>query len=149
MLLVAALLAGCAVRAVSKVSRVFGGENETILESDVAAPPDMENRHSSNIEQIGDTLVGGQFTFRGHIEETVAFSDEIIERYKERGWGIGRREVETNHGRLTFRKDDREVEVDFRGNPVNPWMSQATVIVRRLGGSAPQPAGSGGGSGPA
>jgi hypothetical protein len=149
MMLIAMLLAGCAVRAVSKVSRVFGGENETILESDVAAPPEMENRHSSGIEQTGDTLVAGQFTFRGHIEETVAFSDEIIERYKERGWGIGLREVETNHGRLTFRKDDREVEVDFRGNPVNPWMSQATVIVRRLAGSAPKPAGSGVGSGPA
>jgi hypothetical protein len=149
MLLAAVLLSGCAVRAVSKVSRVLGGENETILESDVAAPPDMENRHSSGIEQTGDTLMAGQFTFRGHIEEPVVFSDEIIERYKERGWGIGRREIETNHGRLTFRKDDREVEVDFRGNPVNPWMSQATVIVRRVGGSAAQPAGSGVGGGPA
>lgn len=141
------MLAGCAARAVSKLSRVVNGENETILESDVAAPPDMENRHSSGIEQSGNTLVAGQFSFRGHIEETDAFSKEIIERYRERGWEVTRNEVEPNHGRLRFRKDEREVDVDFRGNPLNPWMSQATVFVRRLAASAPQPAGGSQGSG--
>ena len=149
MVVLSAMLAGCAARAVSKLSRVVNGENETILESDVAAPPDMENRHSAAIEQSGNTLVAGEFSFRGHIEETDAFSREIIERYRERGWEVTRNEVEPNHGRLRFRKDDREVEVDFRGNPLNPWMSQATVFVRRTAASTPQPAGGGQGGGAA
>lgn len=146
MLALATLVAGCAARAVSKVGQIFSGEKGTILESDVAAPPEMENRLSSGIEQSGDTLVGGQFSFRGHIEETAAFANEMVERYRELGWEVTRNEVEPNHGRLRFRKGDREVEVDFRGNPLNPWMSQATVFVRRLAAS---PAGGGTGGGPA
>jgi hypothetical protein len=143
MLAAAALAVGCAARAVSKVSRVLGGENEAILESDVAAPPDMENRHSSGIEQSGETLVGGRFTFRGHLEETDAFAREIVARYEERGWSVTRNQVETNHGRLSFRKGDRQVDVEFRGNPLNPWMSQATVFVRRSGYSATEASGGG------
>jgi hypothetical protein len=144
-----ALLMGCAARAVSKISNVIVGEDETILESDVAAPPEMENRFSSGIEQSGDSLVGGQFTFRGHIEETSAFAQEIVERYRERGWEVTRNEIEPNHGRLRFRKDERVVDVDFRGNPLNPWMSQATVFVKRVPESAAQTGGGGTGGGPA
>jgi hypothetical protein len=144
-----ALLTGCAARAVAKIGNALSGQDESILESDVAAPPDMENRHSTGIEQSGESLMGGQFTFRGHIEESSAFAQEIIERYRERGWELTRNEVEPNHGRLRFQKDQRVVDVDFRGNPLNPWMSQATVFVKRVGDSAAQTGGGGASGGPA
>ena len=147
-LLLATLLAGCAARAVGKVSHLFKGENETVLESDVAAPPVMESRHTSGIEQDGDLLVGGTFVFRGQLEETDAFANEIRQRYVERGWQVTRSQVTPTEGRLLFHKDSREVSVDFRANVLNPAMSTATVTVKRIA-SAPKPAQGGGGGGPA
>lgn len=134
----------CAARAVSKVGGLFGGgEPETVMESDVAAPPAMESRHAVGIENDGDTLVGGRFTFRGPIEETDAFAQEITARYTERGWTVERSQVDPVQGMLLFRKDGRESEVQFRANGLNPAMGQATVTVRRVAAS-PAKAGAGG-----
>lgn len=138
--------AGCAARAVGKVGGLFKGQNETVLESDVAAPPEMESRYTTGIEHQGETLVGGTFVFRGPLDETDAFATEIRARYTERGWQVARTQVTPTEGRMLFRKDAREVSVDFRANLLNPAMSQATVTVKRLA-SAPQPAQSGGGGG--
>lgn len=147
-LLLATLLAGCAARAVGKVSHLFKGENETVLESDVGAPPGMESRYTTGIEHQGETLVGGTFTYRGDLEETDTFATEIRARYTERGWQVARSQVTPTEGRLLFRKDDREASVDFRANLLNPAMSSATVTVRRQA-SAPQPAKGGATGGPA
>lgn len=145
---VVAAVAGCAARAVGKVGGLLGGQSETVLESDVAAPPAMESRHTSGIDHDGETLVGGTFVFRGPLEETDAFAEEIRARYVERGWQVSRSQVTPTEGRLLFRKDSREVSVDFRANVLNPAMSSATVHVKRLA-SAPQPAAGGVGGGPA
>ena len=135
---------GCAARAISKVGRVFGGgEPETIMESDVAAPPEMESRHAVGIDNQGDTLVGGRFTFRGPLEETDAFAQELTERYTVRGWSVVRSQIDPVQGTLVFRKDTREVEVLFHSNALNPAMAQATVTVRRLAAS-PAETGAGG-----
>ena len=141
---------GCAARAVSKVGGLFGGgEPETIMESDVAAPPEMESRHAVGIDNEGDTLVGGRFTFRGPIEETDAFAQEITARYAERGWVVERSQVDPVQGTLLFRKDSREVEVLFHSNALNPAMAQATVTVRRVATSPAKPASGGVGGSPA
>ena len=147
-LLLATLLAGCAARAVGKVSGLFKGENETVLESDVAAPPAMDSRFTSGIEHDGETLAGGTFVFRGPLDETDAFANEIRERYTERGWQVTRSQVTPTEGRMAFRKDYREVSVDFRANVLNPAMSAATVTVKRVA-SATQPVQGGQGGGPA
>ena len=51
-----------------------------ILESDIPAPPEMESRHSSNIDQRSGTLDGGKFTFRGPIEDVVHFTNNKVTR---------------------------------------------------------------------
>ena len=140
---------GCAARAMSKVGGLLGaGEPETIMESDVAAPPEMESRHALGIENEGETLVGGRFSFRGPLEETDAFARELTERYTERGWSVVRSQVDPVQGTVVFRKDFREAEVNFRENSLNPAMSQATVTVRKVAASTAQPVdgGVGGGS---
>jgi hypothetical protein len=141
---------GCAARAVSKVGGLFGGgEPETIMESDVAAPPEMESRHASGIQNDGDTLVGGRFTFRGPLEETDAFAQELTERYTVRGWTVVRSQVDPVRGTLLFQKEGREAEVVFRANALDPAMAQATVTVRRLQASPAKPAAGGVGGGAA
>ncbi len=124
-----AVNAGCIAK-VARIGKLLSpGEPETIMESDVGAPPDMESRHSENIELKGETLATGRFTFRGRIEETDSFAQEINERYQERGWKLLRSEIDPTHGRLYYEKDTRLVEVNFKNNPINPSMSQATVMV--------------------
>lgn len=141
---------GCAARAVSKVGGLFGGgEPETIMESDVAAPPEMESRHAVGIDNDGDTLVGGRFTFRGPLEETDAFAQELTLRYTERGWTVERSQVDPVQGTVVFRKEGREAEVLFRTNALNPAMAQATVTVRRVAASPAKPAADGVGGGAA
>ena len=83
-----------------------------ILESDIPAPPEMESRHSSNIDQRSGTLDGGKFTFRGPIEDVVHF---------------------------IFHKGNRDVEVNFRAGQLNPTMSEVTVIVRQTATPTPPP----------
>lgn len=149
-MLAIAAIDGCAARAISKVGGLFGaGEPETIMESDVAAPPGMESRHASGIENQGDTLVGGRFTFRGPIEETDAFAQELSERYTVRGWTVSRSQVDPVQGTLVFLKDGRQVQVLFRANALNPEMAQATVTITRASASAAQPAAGGVSGGPA
>lgn len=144
-----ALGPGCAARAVSKVGGLLGGgEPETIMESDVAAPPGLESRHATGIDNAGDTLVAGRFTFRGPIEETDAFAQEITERYTTRGWTVVRSQVDPLQGSLVFRKDQREADVLFRANALDPAMGQATVTVKPAQASATQPTSGGVGGGP-
>jgi|GEM_PF-1617310 len=121
---------GCMAMKHGRIGKMFSpGESETILESDVAAPPDMESRHTSNIEHQGETLCGGRFTFRGPLEESDSFAHEITDRYTQRGWMVTCSHVTPNQGQLFFHKDTRQVEVNFKASPLNPAMSQATVFV--------------------
>ncbi len=134
---------GCALMKLDRISKkLTGGEPETILQSDVGAPPEMESRHSTGIDHDGDTLVGGCFTYRGNIEETDAFAKDVSERYTSRGWTAWQTAVNPRNGNLIFRKDDRQVEVDFTVSTIEPAMSRATVTVSRIAASAPaaQPA---------
>jgi hypothetical protein len=104
---------------------------DMILESDVPAPPAMEGRHSSNIDQRSGTLDGGLFTFRGPITDTVDFADKSVAQYQGQGWAVAKRVVHPTAGSLIFRKGDREAELNFRVVQLNPSMSEATVIVRQ------------------
>ena len=145
LLLVVALIGqpGCALMKLDRISKkLSGGEPETILQSDVGAPPEMESRHSTDIDHDGDTLVGGRFSYRGNIEETDAFAKEVSERYTSRGWTAWQTSVHPRNGNLIFRKDDRQAEVDFTVSTIEPAMSRATVTVSRIAASAPaaQPA---------
>ena len=140
---VATVLAGpgCVARA----ARLFAGKgDEMVLESDIPAPPGLESRHATAIDQRGDTLAGGRFTYRGPIEETDAYADEVVGLYGERGWTLWRREVGPVHGRLLFRKDSRQVEVNYRTNAIDPAMGSATLFVGPIPASAPAQAGDGG-----
>jgi hypothetical protein len=128
---------GCVARLGRMASRLGSGQPETILESDVAAPPEMESRHASEIDQGSGRLLGGRFTFRGPIQESDAFAEEMVEAFVERGWSLQQRRVGTHEGRLVFDKDTRRVTVDFRSNPINPAMSRATVVVEPVSSGDP------------
>lgn len=138
---------GCVARA----ARMLSGQGDaTVLESDIPAPPRLESRHAAGIEQQGDVLMAGRFTYRGPVDETDAYADEIVALYSERGWRLWRREVGPGHGRILFRKDGRQVEVNYRGNPIDPAMGSATVFVGPVPTSAtPKPADGGQGGGTA
>ena len=145
LLLVVALIGqpGCMLMKLDRISKkLTGGEPETILQSDVGAPPEMDSRHSTGIDHDGDTLVGGCFSYRGNIEETDAFAKEVSERYTSRGWTAWKTSVNPRNGNLIFRKDDRQAEVDYTVSAIEPAMSRATVTVSRIAGSVPaaQPA---------
>ena len=148
-----ALQGGCMLMKLDRISsKLSGTDPDTILQSDVGAPPEMESRHSTGIEHQGETLCGGRFTYRGVIEETDAFATEVAERYTSRGWSVERRSVLPRSGDLLFRKGDRQAEVDFSVSPIEPAMSRATVTVRTVAPSATpigEPAKGGGGGGPA
>lgn len=73
-----------------------------ILESDIPAPPEMESRHSSNIDQRSGELDGGKFTFRGTIADVVVFTNESVALFQEQGWKIIKRSVHTTKGDLVF-----------------------------------------------
>lgn len=139
--LLAALLAvqaGCALMRLDRISSKLSGEDpDTILQSDVGAPPDMESRHATGIEHEGETLCGGRFTYRGPIEETDAFAKEVIDRYTTRGWAVQQHTVQPRGGTLVFRKSGRQVEVDFTVSAIEPAMSRATVTVQKVADSAP------------
>jgi hypothetical protein len=111
-----------------------------ILESDIPAPPEMESRHSSNIDQRGGTLDGGKFTFRGPISDVVVFTNESVALFQDQGWKVIKRNVQPTKGDLVFRKGNREVELNFRAGQLNPSMSEATVIVRQTAEPTPPPA---------
>lgn len=132
---------GCVARAARLLS---GKGDEMVLESDIPAPPGLESRHATAIDQRGDTLAGGRFTYRGPIEETDAYADEVVALYGERGWTLWRREVGPVNGRLLFRKDTRQVEVNYRTNSIDPAMGSATLFVGPIPASAPAQAGGGG-----
>ncbi len=110
-----------------------------ILESDIPAPPAMEGRHSSNIDQRSGQLDGGKFTFRGSIPDVVYFTNEIVALFQNNGWKVSKRAVQPTKGDLLFRKDNREVEVNFRAGHLNPSMSEATIIVRQIAEPTPPP----------
>lgn len=128
--------AGCVARA----ARLLSGKGDpTVLESDIPAPPDLESRHATGVDQRGEVLTGGRFTYRGSVGETDAYADEIVGLYAERGWTLWRREVGPGHGKIFFRKDSRQVEVNYRVNPIDPAMGSATVLVGPIPAStAPQ-----------
>ena len=111
-----------------------------ILESDIPAPPEMESRHSGNIDQRSGTLDGGKFTFRGPIVDVVVFTNESVALFQEQGWKVIKRSVHPTKGDLVFRKGNREVELNFRAGQLNPSMSEATVIVRETAEPTPPPA---------
>lgn len=145
-------LPGCALMKIDRISsKLSGGDPDTVLESDVGAPPEMESRHSTGIDHDGETLVGGCFSYRGSIEETDAFAKEVSERYTSRGWTVWQSSVHPRNGNLIFRKGDRQAEVDFTVSTIEPAMSRATVTVSRIAASAPaaQPAHGAVGGGPA
>lgn len=133
--------AACAVR----MARMLSGKgDEMVLESDIPAPPGLESRHATAIDQRGDTLMGGRFSYRGPIEEPDAYADEVVGLFTSHGWTLWRREVGPGHGRLFFRKDSRQVELTFRSNPIDPAMGQAMVMVGPSTDSATvQPSGGG------
>ena len=110
-----------------------------ILESDIPAPPEMESRHSANIDQRSGELDGGKFTFRGPIEDVVVFTNESVALFQAQGWTVAKRTVNPTAGDLVFRKGNREVEVNFRAGQLNPSMSEATVIVRQIATPTPPP----------
>ena len=110
-----------------------------ILESDIPAPPEMESRHSANIDQRSGELDGGKFTFRGPIEDVVVFTNESVALFQAQGWTVAKRTVNPTAGDLVFRKGNREVELNFRAGQLNPSMSEATVIVRQTATPTPPP----------
>ncbi|MSR33509.1 MAG: hypothetical protein EXS12_01685 [Phycisphaerales bacterium] len=116
-----------------------GSGPSMILESDIPAPPEMESRHSSNIDQRSGELDGGKFTFRGTITDVVEFTNESVGLFLAQGWIVAKREVHPTKGDLVFRKGTREVEVNFRAGQLNPTMSEATVIVRQTATPTPPP----------
>jgi predicted small lipoprotein YifL len=110
-----------------------------ILESDIPAPPEMESRHSSNIDQRSGTLDGGKFTFRGPIDDVVQFTNEMVSLFKAQEWTVVKRVVNPTAGDLVFHKGNRDVEVNFRAGHLNPSMSEVTIIVRQTATPAPPP----------
>ncbi len=144
---VPAVQSGCVARA----ARLLSGKGDpTVLESDIPAPPGLESRHATGIDQKGEVLSGGRFTYRGTVGETDAYADEIVGLYSERGWTLWRREVGPGHGKIFFRKDSRQVEVNYRANPIDPAMGSATVLVGPIAASAaPEPGDAGKARGPA
>lgn len=150
-MLVLAALVGLQGGCVARAARLLSGKGDAmVLESDIPAPPGLESRHATGIDQRGDVLSGGRFTYRGTVGETDAYADDLVELYTERGWTLWRREVGPGHGRMLFRKDSRQVEVSYRSNPVDPAMGSATILVGAIPGSAaPQPVQGGQRGGPA
>jgi hypothetical protein len=114
------LLVGCA-----------GDAPLTLLESDVAAPPEMQVRLSTDVVRDGGELSGGRFVMSGPIKDLGKAVEDTVARYESNGWSVLSRDVSAAAATLRFAKSTRAVTVELQRRRIDPGMSSAVVLVER------------------
>jgi hypothetical protein len=104
-------------------------EPTSVLQSDLPQVPGMVPRESSRIRQEGGRVTGGQFDYKGNVENTRLRARETRARFEESGWKLHSETLTPATAILEFRKDERAVTVEIVRNQLQPRMSTAVMRV--------------------
>jgi hypothetical protein len=115
-------------------------EPETVLQSDLPQVPGLTPRDSSGIVQAGGRITGGQFAYKGFVEDLPQSVTATRARYEGAGWRLWSETVTGATAVLEFRKDSRSARVEIIRNQVQPRMSTAVLRVTDRDAAAPAPA---------
>jgi hypothetical protein len=115
-------------------------EPETVLQSDLPQVPGLTPRDSSGIVQAGGRVTGGQFAYKGFVEDLPQCVTATRARYEGAGWRLWSETVTGATAVLEFRKDSRSARVEIIRNQVQPRMSTAVLRVTDRDAAAPAPA---------
>jgi hypothetical protein len=114
-------------------------EPETVLQSDLPQVPGLTPRDSSGIVQAGGRVTGGQFAYKGFVEDLPQCVTATRARYEGAGWRLWSETVTGATAVLEFRKDSRSARVEIIRNQVQPRMSTAVLKVIDRDAAAPAP----------
>lgn len=112
-------------------------EPETVLQSDLPQVPGLTPRDSSGIVQAGGRVTGGQFAYKGFVEDLPKSVSDTRSRYEGAGWKLWSETVTGATAVLEFRKDTRSARVEIIRNQVQPRMSTAVLKVTEREPGAP------------
>jgi len=104
-------------------------EPTTVLQSDLPQVPGMVPRESARIRQEAGRVTGGQFDYKGNVENTRIRARETRARFEENGWKLHSETLTPATAILEFRKDERAATVEIVRNQLQPRMSTAVMRV--------------------
>ena len=104
-------------------------EPETVLQSDLPQVPGLAPRDSSGIRQDAGRVIGGQFAYKGFVEDLRESVSATKARYESSGWRLWSETITGATAVLEFRKDTRTARVELIRNEVQPRMSTAVLTV--------------------
>jgi hypothetical protein len=110
-----------------------------VLQSDLPQVPGLTPRDSSGIVQAGGRITGGQFAYKGFVEDLPQSVTATRARYEGAGWRLWSETVTGATAVLEFRKDSRSARVEIIRNQVQPRMSTAVLKVIDRDAAAPAP----------
>ncbi|MSR17639.1 MAG: hypothetical protein EXS00_00465 [Phycisphaerales bacterium] len=122
-----------AVSGVALLILILGGCKglpETVMDSDLPAPVDMESRYSSDVVNTDTHITAGEFLFSGMVRDIDRSIDETRTRFVDHGWTESGFDAGNRTGRLVFRKGDRQATVTIMGNSIDPAMSRGMIVVK-------------------
>lgn len=102
---------------------------QTLLESDVPLPPNMESVRSADIRRAGGTVTGGRFVLAGSVSDARDALDETIERYRSNGWSLVDSARGLDHSTAVFRKGSRTATVSIERRTLSPDMSSGSLVI--------------------
>ena len=101
----------------------------TLLDSDVPAPADMENRLTDDIKRRGGQLISAHAVYAGMVIDADTTLNGIIARFLDAGWSVQRNSGDEIFAVGVFMKNDRRCRVRVLKNELSPSMSQSSYLV--------------------
>ena len=100
-----------------------------LLDSDVPAPPDMENRLTDDIRRRGGDLVSAKAVYAGTIVDASGRLGAISNRFRDSGWKVSRSSGDGISAVGVFAKGDRRCRVRVSKNELAPSMSRTSYFI--------------------
>ena len=116
-LILICILAGCSAKP------------KMLLDSDVPAPPDMDNRLTDDIRRRGGELVSAKAVYAGMIVDASGRLAEISNRFRDSGWMISRSSGDGVSAVGIYAKGDRRCRVRVSKNELAPSMSRTSYFI--------------------
>ena len=111
------LLAGCSAKP------------KMLLDSDVPAPPEMDNRLTDDIRRRGGALVSAKAVYAGMVVDASGRLDVISNRFRDNGWTLVRSSGDAVSAVGIYAKSDRRCRVRVSKNELAPSMSRTSYVV--------------------
>ena len=102
---------------------------KVLLDSDVPAPPEMDNRQTEDIRRRGADLVSAKAVYAGMIVDASSKLNGISNRFRDNGWMVSRSSGDGIFAVGIYAKDDRRCRVRVSKNELAPSMSRTSYLV--------------------